>query len=68
MIHAAAAEAGIVRHVTPHKLRHHFAISLLSKGADLLEIKDLLGHASVATTQLYAVALPESLCAAIDRL
>lgn len=68
MILAAAARAHIVRHVTPHKLRHTFASNLLFEGADLLEIKDLLGHASVSTTQIYAIARPEKLRAAVDRL
>jgi site-specific recombinase XerD len=68
MIHAAAERAQIVRHVTPHKLRHSFATALLSKGADLLEIKDLLGHASVSTTQIYAWVQPEKLRASVDRL
>jgi len=68
MIHAAAERAEIVRHVTPHKLRHSFATNLLAKGADLLEIKDLLGHSSVATTQIYAQALPERLRSAVERL
>jgi site-specific recombinase XerD len=68
MIHAAAERAQIVRHVTPHKLRHSFASALLFKGADLIEIKDLLGHSSVATTQIYSHAMPEKLRSAIDRL
>jgi integrase len=68
MIRAAAERAEIVRHVTPHKLRHSFATNLLAKGADLLEIKDLLGHSSVATTQIYAQALPERLRSAVERL
>jgi len=68
MVAAAAARAQIVRHVTPHKLRHTFATALLSSGADLITIKDLLGHSSVATTQIYAAALPERLRSAVDRL
>src|SRR6266702_4453009 len=68
MIHSAAERAGIVRHVTPHKLRHTFASNLLFAGADLLEIKDLLGHASVSTTQSYAFCRPERLREAVDRL
>lgn len=68
MIHAAADRAAIARHVTPHKLRHSFATLLLASGADLLEIKDLLGHSSVATTQIYAACLPERLRGAVERL
>ena len=68
MVMKAAGQADIVRHVTPHKLRHTFATRLLAKGADLLEIKDLLGHASVGTTQIYAAALPERLRGAVERL
>lgn len=68
MIHATAERAEIVRHVTPHKLRHSFATLLLASGADLLEIKDLLGHSSVATTQIYAACLPERLRGAVERL
>ena len=68
MVKATAARAQIVRRVSPHKLRHSFATALLSKGADLLEIKDLLGHASVATTQIYAFVQPEKLRASVDRL
>jgi integrase/recombinase XerD len=68
MVAAAAGRAQIARHVTPHKLRHTFATQLLAQGADLIEIKDLLGHSSVATTQIYAAALPERLRGAVDRL
>lgn len=68
MVEDAAARAQIARHVTPHKLRHTFATQLYAKGSGLLEIKDLLGHASVATTQIYAQAMPEQLRSAVDRL
>ena len=47
-------EAGITSAVTPHTLRHSFAVHQLTHGADLANVQRLLGHASIATTQMYA--------------
>jgi len=53
IVRRAAADAGIPRRVTPHMLRHTLATTLLSRGCDIRYIQKLLGHASVATTQIY---------------
>ncbi|SCB88175.1 integrase/recombinase XerD [Pseudarthrobacter enclensis] len=61
ILKAAADKANITRDVSPHTLRHSFATHLLEGGADVRVVQELLGHASVTTTQVYTLVTADTL-------
>jgi integrase/recombinase XerD len=66
LVAAAARRAGVEDAPRPHQLRHAFASNVLDAGGTLDEAQDLLGHASVSSTQVYTHPDPARLRAAVD--
>jgi integrase/recombinase XerD len=61
LVHRAGERAGLGEQLSPHVLRHSFATHMLDHGADIRVVQELLGHASVSTTQVYTKVSPERL-------
>jgi integrase/recombinase XerD len=67
VVRKAATRVGLADRITPHVLRHSCATHMLDRGADIRVVQELLGHASVSTTQVYTKVSPERLRAVYDR-
>ncbi|QXC62021.1 tyrosine recombinase XerD [Aquihabitans sp. G128] len=64
VVRAAGERAGLARSISPHVLRHSCATHMLDHGADIRSVQELLGHASISTTQVYTLVSTERLLSA----
>ena len=67
IVRRSGVTAGVTAKVSPHKLRHAFATHLLQGGADLRSVQEMLGHASIATTEIYTHVAQDALQDTVDR-
>jgi len=68
LLTAASRRAGLERAVHPHALRHRFASNIVDAGGSIDEVQELLGHASISSSQVYLHPAPERLRAAVERV